>query len=128
VARQRNEVKDKRKTRRIEPYLAPCRIVLGRRRLSGYVTNLSERGARVYCDEPPPLVGQAVALEIRFRARAAFSRLRAQARWVRMASDVTGLHSFGASFRRLSAEEKRTVAAVLHEFRRRAALLLEAAG
>ena len=128
MARPKAESKDKRKTRRIEPYLAPCRILVGRRRLSGYVTNLSERGARVYCDEKPPLVGQAVLLEIRFRTGVAFSRLRAQARWVRIASDVTGFHSFGASFRGLSPEEKQAVAGVLQEFRRRAALLLAAAG
>ncbi len=120
--------KDKRKTRRIEPYLAPCRIVLGRRRLSGYVTNLSVRGARVYSDEKPPRVGQRMTLELRFRPRAALHRLPAQARWVRTASDVTGLHSFGVSFKGLTSAERRTVESVLVEFRERAALLLEAAG
>jgi hypothetical protein len=127
LARARPESKDKRKTRRIEPYLAACRILVGRRRLSGYVTNLSERGARVYCDEKPPRVGQSVILEIRFRTGVPYSRLRAEARWVRMASDVTGFHSFGASFRGLKPGERRAVAGVLVEFRKRAAMLLEAA-
>jgi hypothetical protein len=120
--------KDKRKTRRIEPYLAPCRIVVGRRRLSGYVTNLSVRGARVYSDEKPPRVGQRLTLELRFRARAARHRLPAETRWVRTASDVAGLHSFGVSFKGLTSEGRRTVESVLVEFRERAALLLEAAG
>jgi hypothetical protein len=128
MARPRLESKDKRKTRRIEPYLAPCRIVVGRRRLSGYVTNLSERGARVYCDEKPPRVSQRIVIEIRFRTGVAYSRLSAEARWVRMASDVTGFHSFGVSFRGLTASEKEAVAGVLIEFRKRAAMLLEAAG
>jgi hypothetical protein len=128
MARARPEPKDKRRTRRIEPYLAPCRILVGRRRLPGYVTNLSDRGARVYCDEKPPLVGRTVILEIRFRTGVPYSRLRAQARWVRMASDETGLHSFGASFRGLKAEERQAVVGVLAEFRKRAAMLLQAAG
>jgi hypothetical protein len=47
---------------------------------------------------------------------------------VRTASDATGLHSFGVSFKGLTSEERRTVESVLVEFRERAALLLEAAG
>lgn len=127
MGRRVPEGKDKRKTRRIEPYLAPCRIVVGRRHLSGYVTNLSVRGARVYTDEKPPRVGQRLTLELRLRARAAKHRLQAEARWVRTASDVTGLHSFGVSFKGLTSLERRTVESVLVEFRERAALLLEAA-
>ncbi len=121
------ESKDKRKTRRIEPYLAACRVVAGRRRLSGYVTNLSVRGARVYSDEPPPRVGQRLTLELRLRTRAAKHRLPAEARWVRTASDVSGLHSFGVSFKGLTSEQRRTVDSVLAEFRERAARLLETA-
>ena len=102
--------------------------MVGRRRISGYVTNLSPRGARVYCDELPPRVGQKVALEIRFKERSAATRLISEARWVRMADDPTELHSFGVSFRGISAEERRAVEAVLLEFRRRAAMLLGLAG
>jgi len=96
--------------------------------MSGYVTNLSPRGARVYCDERPPRVGQRVALEIRFKERAAATRLVAEARWVRPADDPTDVHSFGVSFRGISAEQRRAVEQVLHEFRRRAASLLGLAG
>lgn len=120
--------KDKRRTSRIEPYLAPCRIVVGRRRIGGYVTNLSPRGARVYCDERPPRVGQKVALEIRFKERSAATRLVAEARWVRTADDPTAVHSFGVSFRGIRVDQRRAVEAVLHEFRRRAAMLLGMAG
>ncbi len=120
--------KDKRRTSRIEPYLAPCRVVVGRRRIGGYVTNLSPRGARVYCDEPPPRVGQKVALEIRFRERSAATRILAEARWVKAAFDPTEVHSFGVSFRGISASQRRAVEAVLQEFRRRAAALLDMAG
>ena len=97
--------------------------------MSGYVTNLSPRGARVYCDERPPRVGQKVALEIRFRGeRAAATRLLAEARWVRPADDPTDVHSFGVSFRGISAGQRRAVEQVLNEFRRRAAALLGLAG
>lgn len=127
MVRSGTDAKDQRKTRRIEPYLAPCHVRLGRRRISGYVTNLSPRGARVYSDEKPPRVGQAMVVEIRFRARSASYRLPAEARWVRTASDVAGLHSFGISFKGLKPEERRTVESVLVEFRQRAEQLLEGA-
>jgi PilZ domain-containing protein len=127
MVRSGPDSKEQRKTRRIEPYLAPCHVRLGRRRVSGYVTNLSPRGARVYTDERPPRVGQAMVIEIRFRARSAFHRLPAEARWVRTASDITGLHSFGVSFKGLKPEERRTVESVIVEFRERAARLLEVA-
>lgn len=125
MARSVADAKDQRKTRRIEPYLAPCHVRLGRRRVSGYVTNLSPRGARVYTDERPPRVGQAMVIEIRFRSRSPYHRLPAEARWVRTASDITGLHSFGISFKGLKPEERRTVESVLVEFRDRAEKLLE---
>jgi hypothetical protein len=128
MPRRATDRKDKRRTHRIEPYLAPCRLVIGRRHLTGYVTNLSPRGARVYCDERPPRVGQKVSLEIRFRERSAATRLPAEARWVRQASDPAGLHSFGARFSGMTPEQRKAVEAVLAEFRRRAALLLEQAG
>jgi PilZ domain len=128
MPRRPRDRKDKRRTLRIEPYLAPCRVVVGRRHLHGYVTNLSPRGARVYCDERPPKVGQKVVLEIRFRERVAPTRVPAEARWVREASDATGLASFGASFKGMTLVQKKAVEAVLQEFRRRAALLLEQVG
>jgi hypothetical protein len=120
--------KDKRRISRIEPYLAPCRVVVGRRQMSGYVTNLSPRGARVHCDDRPPRVGQKLALEIRFKERAAATRLLAEARWVRAAGDPTDGHSFGVSFRGISAEQRHAVEQALDEFRRRAAALLGLAG
>ncbi len=123
MARRPKQEKDKRRTRRIEPYLASCRVVVGRRRLHGYVTNLSPRGARVYCDERPPKAGQKVSLEIRFKARAAATRVPAEARWVRIAADPTGLHSFGVSFKGIGPKARLLVESVLQEFRRRAALL-----
>jgi hypothetical protein len=96
--------------------------------MSGYVTNLSPRGARVYCDDRPPRVGQKVSLEIRFKERAASTRLLAEARWVRTADAATDAHSFGVSFRGMSTTQRKAVEQVLHEFRRRAAALLGLAG
>ena len=128
MPRREPDRKDKRRTSRIEPYLAPCRVVVGRRQMSGYVTNLSPRGARVYCDDRPPRVGQKVSLEIRFKERAAATRLLAEARWVRAADAAGDAHSFGVSFRGMSATQRKAVEQVLHEFRRRAATLLGLAG
>ncbi len=126
MPRRPRVAKDKRRTGRIEPYLASCRVIVGRRRLHGYVTNLSPRGARVYCDERPPRIGQKVSLEIRFKERTRATRVPAEARWVRIAADLTGLHSFGASFKGIGPQARKLVESVLQEFRRRAALLLDA--
>ncbi len=128
MPRRPRQSQDKRRAHRIEPYLASCRVVVGRRHLHGYVTNLSPRGARVYCDEKPPRVGQRVWLEIRFRERSPATRVPAEARWVRVASDPTGFHSFGASFKGIGPAARLAVEGVLHEFRRRAALLLDLSG
>jgi len=102
--------------------------VVGRRRISGYVTSLSAKGARVYCDERPPRVGQKLSLEIRFKERTEPTRLLSEARWVRLADDPTEVHSFGVSFRSMSAGDRRAIEAILKEFRRRAAMLLGIAG
>jgi hypothetical protein len=109
---------DKRRTPRIQPFVVPCRVVSGERRGSAFLTDLSPMGAQVTCEFEPPATGAAVVLEVRFDRRAGTSRLPAQVKWVQ-AGDRR--HTFGLTFEGISADERRTLEAVVEEFRRRAA-------
>jgi PilZ domain-containing protein len=114
---------EQRKAPRIQPYLAPCRLVHSGRRLAGYVVELGPLGARVSCDDQPPALGEAVVLEVRFSRQAVFSPLPAEIKWSRPPDESGGAHLVGLTFRGVSAEQQRTLDRVLDEFRRRAALL-----
>ena len=111
---------DKRAAPRIPPFVAPCRVALGDRRFAGYLTDLSLRGGRVSCEEDPPVVGDPLVLEVRFRRTVAYSRLPCQVRWVR--PQAGGGHVFGLAFQG-SGADLHAVEAVLEEFQRRAAEL-----
>lgn len=114
---------EKRKAPRIQPYVAPCRLLHRGRQLPGYLNDLGPLGARLSCDEPPPAVGEGVVLEVRFSRRAVYSPLPAIVKWSRSAARPAGRHVVGLTFREVSAEQQRLLDAVLEEFRRRAALL-----
>ena len=114
---------EKRKAPRIQPYVAPCRLVHAGRRLAGYVVELSLLGARVSCDVAPPDVAEQVVLEVRFSRQAVFSPLSAEVKWTRPPDAEGSTHLVGLIFRDVSAEQQRTLDRVLDEFRRRAALL-----
>jgi hypothetical protein len=110
---------DKRRTPRIQPFVVACRVVYGDgRRGSAFLTDLSTAGAQVTCEFEPPAPGGDVVLEVRFDRRAGTSRLPAQVKWVQTGERR---HSFGLTFEAISAEERRTLEAVVEEFRRRAA-------
>jgi hypothetical protein len=114
---------EKRRTPRIQPYVAPCRVLEGTRRLTGYLADLGYHGARVHCQVPPPAAGAAVVLEVRLRRGASRSRLPGEVKWVRARSGEAGGHMFGVTFNGLTAEQQRVVESVVEEFRRRAAEL-----
>jgi hypothetical protein len=114
---------EKRRTPRIQPYVAPCRVATGERRLRGYLADLSSAGARVSCDGPAPAVGARVVLEVRFGSQVRHSRLPAEVKWVRADEEVGGRHVFGLTFSGVGAEEQRVLDSVVDEFRRRAELL-----
>jgi len=116
---------EKRKAPRIQPYVAPCRIVEGPRRIGGYVTDLSRLGARIACDEPPPAASAAVVLEVRFSRRAVHVPLPAIVTWSRAPGTPEERFAVGLSFEGVSAEEQQVLEGVLEEFNRRAALLGE---
>jgi hypothetical protein len=108
-------VNEKRKTLRLQPFVAPCRVLTGDRGISGYLTDLSEAGARVTCDVEPPGDGSAVTLELRIGRVAARSRLSAQVEWVKAQE---GGSLFGLSFAGLPAGQQNALKAVVAEFRR----------
>lgn len=114
---------DKRQTPRIEPFVACCWILHGSRRLSGYLTDLSSRGARISCAEEPPGTGESVTLEVRFGRSVTRSHVPAEVKWTRPRSKG-GAYVFGLTFARISQEEQRRVDSVVEEFRRRAELLV----
>jgi hypothetical protein len=117
---------DKRRTPRIQPFVASCRVLEdpGPRPLSGYLTDLSPRGAQVSTQGLPPTPEAAVILEVRLGNDAAPSRLPARVRWVRPA-EHGDWHAFGLTFETLSAAELARLESVVQDFRRRAAQLAE---
>ena len=114
-------VKEKRRTERIAPFVAPCRIAKGRSRsrLFAYVTDLSPRGGRVHCDAGAPGKGVAVVIEMRVGGQVTHLRLPATVKWVRPA--VRGGEDFGFTFGRLDRSARLTLEGALGDFRRRAA-------
>jgi hypothetical protein len=108
-------VTEQRKTPRIQPFVAPCRVVAGAQAVTGYLTDLSEAGARVICETAPPADGQAVTLELRIGRVAARSRVPARVEWVRPAEKGS---LFGLSFAGLAPEPHEALRAVVAEFRR----------
>ena len=111
---------DKRRTPRIQPFVASCRVVEGSRRLPGYLTDLSIAGARVTSEREPPAPGTRVVLEVRFRRQIAHSRVSAEIKWARAGSDG---FACGLTFSGASEAERRVLEGVVEEFRRRAAEL-----
>jgi hypothetical protein len=115
---------EKRRTQRIEPFVAPCRVVVeGSRRVPGYLADLSPKGARVACDIEPPKPGVAVVLEVRFGRQVRYSRIPAEVKWANPAPDKGTTHWFGLTFTGISADEQAALDSVVDEFQRRASQL-----
>lgn len=108
---------EQRKALRIQPFVAPCRVVTEDRAVSGYLTDLSEAGARVTCEAEPPALEATVTLELRIGRVATRSRLSARVEWVR--AEASG-SIFGLSFAGLQGEQQAALKAVVAEFRRMA--------
>jgi hypothetical protein len=121
--RKTGRVEEKRRTERIVPFVAACRIAKGRSRtrLGAYVTDLSLRGGRVHCDAGAPGKGAAVTIEMRVGGQLTHLRLPAAVKWVRPAP--RGGHDFGFTFGRLDRAARQALEGVLGDFRRRAAAI-----
>lgn len=109
---------EKRKTERVQPFVVRCLIVDGRRRLPGYLTDLSPVGAQVSTEGEAPAAGASVVVEVRLgKGRGATPlRLPATVQWAR---GEKPLPSFGVTFE-TTDEERERIEAVLADFRRRA--------
>ena len=110
---------EKRQTQRIQPFVAPCRYVLGDRRFPGFLTDLSERGGRVHTEAELPAVGALLTVEARLGRQAVPVRIPATVRWTRPAP--RGGFVFGVSFDGIGPAEQEVLDGVVEEFRRRAA-------
>jgi hypothetical protein len=106
---------EKRKTPRIQPWVSPCVVVEGSRRLPAYFTDLSIRGARLSTEAPPPAAHARVVVEVRLARALAPSRIPGQVKWVK---PVDKGYQFGLTFVGITADLQRTLEAVVEEFRR----------
>jgi hypothetical protein len=113
---------EKRRTPRIQPFVVPCHVASGARRIAAYLADLSLEGARLTCDAEPPALEEWVTVEVRLPRQAERSRLPGRVKWMQPADGRKG-YTFGITFEGMTAEGRATVAAVLEEFRRLAAEL-----
>jgi hypothetical protein len=112
---------EKRKTPRVGPYVTPCKIATDDGRTSGYLLDLSQRGAQISSGAAPPGPGSAVTLEVKLGA-AVSSKIRAVIRWVQPPFDGPGgMYHFGVGFEDVDADTRKLLDAILEDFRRRAA-------
>jgi hypothetical protein len=115
--------REKRKTPRIQPFVAPCKVIDGERKFSGYLIDLSTRGARVSSNAPLASGSQEVVIEVRFNRRAPFSRLPARVQWMKPGSKPGEAAVFGVTFEGIGAAGEALLESVVREFQRHAALL-----
>jgi len=117
------QTREKRKARRIQPFVAPCRVVHRRRRVSGHLIDLSPRGARVASEEALPKAGSKVVVEARLGSVATYTLLPGEVKWVRAAKRPLKGEICGVTFKGLSGPQQLALEFVLYDFRRRAAQL-----
>ena len=73
--------REKRRTPRIQPFLARCKVIDGEKSFAAYLTDISTRGARVSSNGSLSPGAQTVVIEVRFGRRTAVSRLPARVQW-----------------------------------------------
>jgi hypothetical protein len=105
----------------VQPFVAPCLLIDGERRVVGYLTDLSPRGAQVACDEQPPAEGAVVTLEVRFTPPTPRCRVPAHVRWTK--PGAAGGHVCGLTFDGLDDEDRAILEEVIARVRRLAAEL-----
>lgn len=111
---------EKRQSPRIQPYVAPCKVLDRTRRVTGYVMDLSPTGARITVTNEPPTPGSSVIIEVRFARTSPHSALPGQVRWVKGPDGPKATFTFGMTFEGLTTEQTQVLTAVVDEFRRRA--------
>jgi hypothetical protein len=110
---------EKRRTPRLQPFVVPCRYVVDDRREDAFITDISERGARIQTDVEPPATGAVVNVEARLGRQAAALRMPGTVRWSR--PSARGGFVFGMRFEGATPDAQRALDGVIEEFKRRAA-------
>jgi len=112
-------MQQQRRAPRIQPFVVPCRYVLGQQRIPGFLTEIGTAGGRVHTELEPPAVGTNLVLEARFGRQATHVRIPGIVRWAH--ASPRGGFLFGMSFEEISPDAQKIVDGVVEEFRRRAA-------
>ena len=110
---------ERRRSERIQPFVAPCRYVVGDARVPGFVTDISRHGGRVHTDSEPPALGVSLTVELRVARQPIALRLPAVVRWARPGE--RGGFVFGVSFDGAGEDEQKALDALVESFLRRAA-------
>ncbi len=110
---------EKRLSPRLPPFLTPCRLHFPGRALTGYLSDLSTRGARVFLEHELPPVGARLEIEVRFRREPRPTRLSCDVKWARGASG--GRQCVGVRFVELGASERAQIERIIEEFQKQAA-------
>lgn len=113
---------NRRRSERIQPFVAPCRYIVGEQRVPGFLTDISRHGGRVHADVEPPATGTELTVELRIARQPVALRLPATVRWGR-ASERGGF-VFGVSFDGAGASEQEALDALVEGFLRRAASII----
>jgi hypothetical protein len=114
-------MEEKRQNDRIQPFVAACRYVVGGQRIPGFLTDLSNGGARIHSDVEGPAPETSIVVEVRMGRQATHVRLPATVRWGKPSQ--RGGFVFGMSFDGVGGDEQQVLDGVIEEFRRRAAQL-----
>ncbi|MBN2370550.1 MAG: PilZ domain-containing protein [Vicinamibacteria bacterium] len=114
--------RERRLEPRIQPFVQRCVALAGDRRIPGYVTDLSARGARIISPEKPPPVGTPVILEMAFRRPERRVRIMGSMKWAHSQRDKKDF-VFGLAFVDLKREDEELLARVIADFAERAARL-----
>lgn len=113
---------NRRRSERIQPFVAPCRYVIGDARVPGFLTDISRHGGRVQTDAAPPAIGASLTVEVRVARQPIALRLPASVRWVRPAE--RGGFVFGVSFDGAGEDEQKALDTLVEGFLRRAASIV----
>jgi len=110
---------NRRRSERIQPFVAPCRYIVADARVPGFLSDISKHGGRVHTDVEPPPVGANLTVELRVARQPIALRLPAVVRWTR--PEERGGFAFGVSFDGAGAAEQQALDSLVENFLRRAA-------
>ena len=113
---------NRRQVQRIQPFVAPCRYVVGEERVSAFLTDISRGGGRINAEPSPPVVGTTVTIELRVARQPVSLRLPGVVRWAR--EGERGGFVFGVSFDGVGRDEQQALDSLVDGFLRRAASII----